>query len=66
MSTKDDKYWESDKYRNDYSHTDIVEIDETKYLVQGDLQDAITMFRPITELLECERDNVNVMLGEIE
>lgn len=53
-------------YRNDYSHTDIIEVNDTQYLVQGDLTDAITMFRDVNDLLECERDNINVMLGELE
>jgi len=66
MSTRDDRYWDKTDYRNDYSHTDIIEIDDQDYLVQGDLQDAITMFRPVNDLLECERSNVNVLMGELE
>jgi len=54
------------KYSNDYSHSHIVELDGEDYLVQGSINDELTMFRPISELLECERDNVNKMLGELE
>ena len=46
--------------------SDIVNIDDTKYLVQGRVDDEITMFRPINELLECERDNIQKALGGLE
>jgi len=49
-------------YRNYYSHTDLIEIGGTIYLVQGDLQDALTMFRPVDKLLECEKEKVNQIL----
>ena len=45
---------------------DIVNIDDTRYLVQGRVDDEITMFRPINELLECERDNIQKALGGLE
>ena len=57
---------------NDYDsyeltgQNDIVYIDDTKYLVQGRVDDKITMFRPINELLECERDNIQKALGGLE
>jgi len=57
---------------NDYDsyeltgQNDIVNIDDTKYLVQGRVDDKITMFRPINELLECERDNIQKALGGLE
>jgi len=54
------------KYSNDYLGNHIVEIDDTDYLVQGNINDELTMFRPVSELLECERDNVNKILGEME
>jgi len=50
------------KYSDPYNH--IVEIDDEDYLVQGRVDDPITMFRTVDDLLECERDNVNVMMGE--
>jgi len=45
---------------------DIVNIVDTRYLVQGRVDDEITMFRPINELLECERDNIQKALGGLE
>jgi len=51
-------------YRDDYSHTDLVTVNDDLYLVQGDLTDSIVMYREITDLLECERDSVNVMMGD--
>lgn len=53
---------------SDYSsshnyHSKIVEIDGTDYLIQGKVDDPLTMFRSIDELLECERGNVDKMLG---
>jgi len=43
----------------------VVEVDGTKYLIQGEVDDKITMFRPIDELLECERDPIQkVLLNE--
>jgi len=46
--------------------SDIVNIDDTKYLVQGRVDDEITMFRPINELLECEKDTIQtaILRGE--
>lgn len=44
-------------------HSTIIHFDDTDYLVQGNINDDILMFRDINELLESERDNVNVMLG---
>lgn len=49
-------------YESEYSS--IVEINGDRYLVQGDSDDEIWMFRDINELLECERDNVQKMMGE--
>jgi len=47
--------------------SDIVNIDDTKYLVQGRVDDEITMFRPINELLECEKDTIQTaILGDRE
>jgi hypothetical protein len=51
-------------YNSEYCS--IVEVDDTEYLVQGKVKDELTMFRPVTELLECERDNVQKMAGELE
>jgi len=45
----------------------VVEIDNTEYLVQGEVDDQITMFRPVDKLLECERDPIQkVLLGGTE
>ena len=44
----------------------ILDIDDTLYLVQGRVVDEITMFRPIKELLECERDQIQKALGGLE
>lgn len=52
------------KYRDHYTSTHVIDLDNTLYLVQGDLDDSITMFREIDNLLECERDNVQMMLGD--
>lgn len=46
--------------QNKYST--IITVDQKKYLVQGDIDDQILMFRTVNELLECERDNVQKML----
>jgi len=50
-------------YRGNY-HSKIIEVDDTDYLVQGRIDDKLTMFRPVNDLLECERDTVQVMMGE--
>jgi len=52
------------KYDNPYGNSYIVEIDETDYLVQGKVEDSLTMFREIDDLLECERDNVQKLMQE--
>jgi hypothetical protein len=45
----------------------VVEIDNTEYLVQGEVDDQITMFRPVSKLLECERNPIQkVLLGDTE
>jgi len=46
------------------SYSEIVEVDGTDYLVQGRVDDHLTMFRPVNDLLECERDTVQKMMGE--
>lgn len=54
------------KYSDPYNTNHVVEIDDTDYLVQGKVEDPITMFREVDDLLECERDNVQLMMGEME
>jgi len=54
------------KYSDPYNSNHIVEIDNEDYLIQGKVDDPITMFRDVNELLECERSNVNVLMGELE
>jgi len=41
----------------------IVDDDETTYLVQGRVDDSIIMFRSVNELLECERDPIQKVLA---
>jgi len=42
-------------------HSQIVTVDDTDYLVQGGVKDPLTMFRPINEVLECEKDAVQTL-----
>jgi len=57
---------------NDYNnqgynyHSTIVTVDDEEYLFQGDVDDELTMFRSVDELLECERDNVQLKMEELE
>lgn len=51
-------------YGNGYST--VVDIGDDTYLVQGAIEDPIVMFRTVDELLECERDNVQLMMEEVE
>jgi len=44
----------------------IISIDDTEYLVQGKVDDTITMFRPVNDLLECERDTIQEVMGELK
>lgn len=44
-------------------HSKIVEIDGEDYLIQGKVEDPITMYRTLDKLLECERDNIQKRLG---
>lgn len=41
--------------------SEILEVDGVEYLIQGELSDPIVMFRPVDELLECERDAIQIM-----
>lgn len=50
------------KYNTPYGQ--VVEREEGEYLVNGKLTDELTMFRPIDDVLEAERDNVQLMLEE--
>lgn len=45
-------------------HSKIVDVDDQDYLFQGEVDDPLTMFRPVNELLECEKDNVTKMMGD--
>jgi len=45
-------------------HSKIVNVDDQDYLFQGEIDDPLTMFRSVDELLECEKSNVNRMMGE--
>lgn len=47
-------------YRGNY-HSQIITVEDTDYLVQGQVTDTLHMSRPVDELLECERDNVQKM-----
>ena len=47
-------------------HSKIVNIDESEYLIQGSLDDDVVMMRDINSLLECERDNIQKQLGDVE
>lgn len=52
----------SDDYSENYNS--LMEIDDDMYLVQdGDLFES-PMYRDIEDVLECERDAVQEMLGE--
>lgn len=51
---------------SEYGKSTLVELEDETYLVQGDTSDELTMFRPIDELFEFERDSVQKMLGEVE
>jgi len=51
-------------YRNDYTGTDLFDVNGTDYLSNGDLDDPLTMFREVEDLLECEKDNVQKMYDE--
>jgi len=43
--------------------TDIMEINGEYYLIQGDLDDKITVWRKVSDLFEIERDEIQKMLG---
>jgi len=47
------------------SYSSVVEIDGTEYLIQGKVDDELTMFRSVDNLLECERDAVQCMMLEV-
>jgi len=49
-------------YNNPYSKSDVITVDGDQYLMQGDTDDEIVMFRDVDDLLECERDPVNLMM----
>jgi hypothetical protein len=44
----------------------LIEVNDDKYLLNGEPSDEIYMIRSVDELLECERDNVQKMLGGAE
>jgi hypothetical protein len=44
----------------------LLEVDGDRYLMNGEPSDEIYMIRSVDELLECERDEVQKMLGEAE
>jgi len=52
------------EYNDPYNSSHVVEIDDTDYLVQGKIDDPLTMFRPVKDLLECEKDNVRAKMLE--
>lgn len=45
-------------------HSKIVTVDNEYNLYQGEPGDEIQMLRSIDDVLECERDNIQKMLGE--
>lgn len=51
------------KYSDSYGNH-IVEIEDDYYLIQGRVDDELTVFREIEDLMEFERDNIQEMLGE--
>lgn len=56
----------TDEYRFDnnyYGH--IINVDEDELYIQGRIEDPLTMFRDLDNLLECERDNVQVLKGDV-
>lgn len=42
-------------------HSKIVDLENEQYLIQGRVEDPLTMFRPVDDVLECERDRVQKM-----
>lgn len=42
-------------------HSKIVDLKNETYLVQGRIDDPLTMFRPVEQVLECEKDEVQKM-----
>lgn len=48
----------------DSVYSSVIEVDGVDYLVQGRAEDELIMFREVDNLLECERDNVQLMMGE--
>ena len=53
----------TDYNTNGYNYySNIITVGETDYLIQGKIDDPLTMFRTVDELLECERDNVQKIL----
>jgi len=44
----------------------LIEVNDDRYLMNGEPSDEIYMIRSVDELLECERDEVQKMLAEAE
>jgi len=44
----------------------LIEVNDDRYLMNGEPSDEIYMIRSVDELLECERDEVQRMLAEAE
>jgi len=43
----------------------LLEVDGDRYLMNGEPSDELYMIRSVDDLLECERDEVQKMLGEV-
>jgi len=47
-----------------YNQSDVIEVDGENYLVQGRIDDPLTMMRPVNNLLACEKQPVAEILEE--
>jgi len=47
----------------DFPYSEVIKVDDDYYLFQGETGDELTMFRSVDDLLMCERDQVQKMLG---
>jgi len=49
----------TDDYRFDNNYYgNIVNVDDTDYYVQGDIDDPLTAHRPVDALLDCEKEEL--------
>lgn len=52
--------------RDDSYFNEVIELEDEYYLVQDGPLLEQPLARPINDLLECERDNVQLMIGKLE